>query len=216
MPEFIILIVTVLTLIVITAVSFMFLRKTRGKDSEMEFDLSAFEDRVLELISKFQHISSSRLSAMENKIDEMNKVLKEANEMYFKLSSILSDTTKKMSEMDNRKINTNAFIEAREQSDEIKKTAAYSPPFEGDEEKFKTVEENIQEEVQTDKEKQNDDHFTFEEEFNKPLDLKNSSLEHKIMNLSSEGVDSSEIARTLGIGKGEVELVLGLFKRKYS
>ncbi len=36
------------------------------------------------------------------------------------------------------------------------------------------------------------------------------------MNLSSEGLEAIEIAKQLGIGKGEVDLVLGLFKRKYS
>src|SRR6056297_1941352 len=103
MSDFLIITVTLLTLVTIIIFSLIFLRKSKKKNNEMEIDLSAFEDRVLELISKFQHISATRLTAMENKIEEMNKVLREANEMYFKLSAILSDTAKIMSELEGKK-----------------------------------------------------------------------------------------------------------------
>lgn len=205
MSDFIILTVTLLTLAIIIIFSLIFLKKSKKKNSEMEIDLSAFEDRVLELISKFQHISATRLTAMENKIEEMNKVLREANEMYFKLSAVLSDTTKALSEVEHKKaitIDNKKTIENPKQEPKIKLN-------------------QVLEEEQTDKKEVNisakgDDHFTFEDEFINPPDLKNSSLEHKIMNLSSEGLEASEIAKSLKIGKGEVNLVLGLFKRKYS
>jgi len=205
MSEFIIIAVTLLTLVVIVIFSIIFLRKTNKKNSEMEIDLSAFEDRVLELISKFQHISATRLTAMENKIEEMNKVLRSANEMYFKLSAVLSDAAKTLSEIDSKKDPT------LKQNEKIpKKVPHINIPND--------VEEDFEEPV-SEKEslfKDTVDHFTFEEEFINPPDLKNSSLEHKIMNLSSEGLEAMEIAKKLGIGKGEVDLVLGLFKRKYS
>ena len=175
----------------------------------MEIDLSAFEDRVLELISKFQHISATRLTAMENKIEEMNKVLREANEMYFRLSAILSDTTKTLSEIEgkNGKLQQNA-------DDQNKRNSIKSSKNEINDQIKKNEKELIPDEKP--KENKDEDHFTFEEEFINPPDLKNSSLEHKIMNMSSEGMEAMEIAKKLGIGKGEVDLVLGLFKRKYS
>jgi hypothetical protein len=175
----------------------------------MEIDLSAFEDRVLELISKFQHISATKLTAMENKIEEMNKLLREANEMYFRLSSILSDTTKTLSEIETKtgelQLKTNQTKPVEPEKSDNKSIKIESEANEKD----KIIEEKSNE-------RKEEDHFTFEEEFINPPDLKNSSLEHKIMNMSSEGMEAEEIAKKLGIGKGEVDLVLGLFKRKYS
>lgn len=210
MSDFIIITVTLLTLTIIIIFSLLYLKKTKKKNNEVEIDLSAFEDRVLELISKFQHISATRLTAMDNKIDEMNKVLREANEMYFRLSAILSDTTKTLSEVERKK-------------GVVQESIVYKPVENHDKKKSEpTMNEDIEVISQdTDQDKtilknETEDHFTFEEEFINPPDLKNSSLEHKIMNMSSEGLEAVEIAKKLGIGKGEVDLVLGLFKRKYS
>lgn len=209
MSDFLILTVTLLTLIIIIIFSLIFLKKGKKKNTEMEIDLSAFEDRVLELISKFQHISATRLTAMENKIEEMNKVLREANEMYFRLSGILSDTTKTLSKFESNTGNI------KPKSNPVKLNNPTKSVDNSIKNESKAKEEDkIVEKKAT--ERKEEDHFTFEEEFINPPDLKNSSLEHKIMNMSSEGMEAEEIAKKLGIGKGEVELVLGLFKRKYS
>ncbi|MDN5359523.1 MAG: hypothetical protein PWQ84_586 [Thermotogaceae bacterium] len=209
MSDFLITTVTILTLVIIVVFSLIFLKRTKTKNTEMEIDLSAFEDRVLELISKFQHISATKLTAMENKIEEMNKLLREANEMYFRLSSILSDTTKTLSEIETKtgelQLKTNQTKPVEPEKSDNKSIKIESEANEKD----KIIEEKSNE-------RKEEDHFTFEEEFINPPDLKNSSLEHKIMNMSSEGMEAEEIAKKLGIGKGEVDLVLGLFKRKYS
>jgi len=142
---------------------------------------------------------------MENKIEEMNKVLRSANEMYFKLSAVLSDATKVLSKIDTRK------EPILEQTESFQKKAPQND--------ISNILQEENEEPVDEKESylvDKADHFTFEEEFINPPDLKTSSLEHKIMNLSSEGLEAIEIAKQLGIGKGEVDLVLGLFKRKYS
>jgi len=179
----------------------------------MEIDLSAFEDRVLELISKFQHISATRLTAMENKIEEMNKILREANEMYFRLSAILSDTSKTLTEMEGKKgeLKLNEDPQKPKTDEKVRE-----PLVSKQEEKRLKVEFKEEEEEEESVDMKEEDHFTFEEEFVNPPDLKSSSLEHKIMNMSSEGMEAIEIAKKLSIGKGEVDLVLGLFKRKYS
>src|SRR6056297_252544 len=209
MSDFLIITVTLLTLIIIIIFSIIFLKKAKKKNNEMEIDLSAFEDRVLELISKFQHISATRLTAMENRIEDMNKVLREANEMYFRLSGILSDTSKTLSEIESKKDAVKLKQEYEKQEEKEKKVTKKMP----EKEKYKkNVGMNEEETVHFKEE----DHFTFEEEFIHQPDLKNSSLEHKIMNMSSEGMEAVHIAKKLGIGKGEVDLVLGLFKRKYS
>src|SRR6056297_2474873 len=209
MSDFLIITVTLLTLVTIIIFSFIFLKKSKKNNNEMEIDLSAFEDRVLELISKFQHISATRLTAMENKIEEMNKVLREANDMYFRLSALLSDTSKTLTEMEGKKGEFKSKEDHQKSDNEEKGLTTKLTNLEEISSKVDFLEENpveIKEE----------DHFTFEEEFVNPPDLKSSSLEHKIMNMSSEGMEAIEIAKKLGIGKGEVDLVLGLFKRKYS
>src|SRR6056297_1142881 len=126
MSDFLILTVTLLTLVIIIVFSLIFLKKSKKKNNEVEIDLSAFEDRVLELISKFQHISATRLTAMENKIEEMNKVLKDANEMYFRLSAILSDTTKTLSEFEGKKSKSYESIEHNQTKSQENKSVDHS------------------------------------------------------------------------------------------
>ncbi|GEM_PF-347564 len=241
MSEIIIIIVTITTLLLILVFSFLFLRNGRKKDNTTaEIDLSGFEDSVLELVSKFQHISATRLSSLENKINEMNKLLKDANEIYFKLSSILSDATKKMTELEKRSnelgISGQKEMVEKKNTPQTSDTTLYGQmktetfngesdlassrikkmPYSKNDNSFSDVllETPAMEFQNTDSHVNNNSRPTIEE-IEKPFDLKSSSLEHKILNLSSEGMDSTEIAKRLGVGKGEVELVLGLFKRKF-
>jgi len=240
MPEFITLIVTITTILVILVFSFIFLKKSKYKNNSAEIDLSALEDRVMELVSKFQHISATRLSSLENKINEMNKLMRDANETYLKLSSILSDATKIITELEKtkyemsfierenkNKVDENSEFKKNQSSGELQKNPTYkkttvenhvestdekSVNFFSDSVPAKTMDDIVE---VTNPKKTVQEGQTTEEGVEKPFDLKSSSLEHKILYLSSEGLDSSSIAKELGVGKGEVDLVLGLFKRKF-
>jgi hypothetical protein len=238
MPEIITLIVTGTTILLVLVFTLLFLRNSRKKKgSADEIDLSVFEDRVMELVSKFQHISATRLSSLENKINEVNALLKEANETYLKLSSILSDATKVLTELE-RKAGEKSVPGTKEAP---KKEHPFSDDAVGtsdvviidprkdftsvgnSKKKMISEDDGIFSELPvsppskvelTVKVKESEDKASVRTD-EKAFDLKNSSLEHKILNLSSEGLECGDIAKKLGVGKGEVELVLGLFKRKF-
>jgi hypothetical protein len=236
MPEIIMIVVTISTIFLIVLFSLFFIKNSKKKTQNSEIDLTDFEDRVLELVSKFQHISATRLSSLENKISEMNKLLREANETYFKLSSMLSDATKIMTEIEKKNNlknlkNPNIIDQKNEISDgfsekdseeiKIDYTEAYTPekskrtpPYKKNDDSFSGSDDREIPKVNLISEKKEADIEI--NKIEKPFDLKTSSLEHKILNLSSEGLDSAAIAKELEVGKGEVDLVLGLFKRKFS
>jgi hypothetical protein len=236
MPEIIMIVVTISTIFLIVLFSLFFIKNSKKKTQNSEIDLTDFEDRVLELVSKFQHISATRLSSLENKISEMNKLLREANETYFKLSSMLSDATKIMTEIEKKNNlknlrNSNIIDQKNEISDgfsekdseeiKIDYTEAYTPekskrtpPYKKNDDSFSGSDDREIPKVNLISEKKEADIEI--NKIEKPFDLKTSSLEHKILNLSSEGLDSAAIAKELEVGKGEVDLVLGLFKRKFS
>jgi hypothetical protein len=236
MPEIIMIVVTISTIFLIVLFSLFFIKNSKKKTQNSEIDLTDFEDRVLELVSKFQHISATRLSSLENKISEMNKLLREANETYFKLSSMLSDATKIMTEIEKKNNlknlkNPNIIDQKNEISDgfsekdseeiKIDYTEAYipekskrNPPYKKNDDSFSGSDDREIPKVNLINEKKEADIEI--NKIEKPFDLKTSSLEHKILNLSSEGLDSAAIAKELEVGKGEVDLVLGLFKRKFS
>jgi hypothetical protein len=218
MSEFITLIVTVSTILLVLFFSFFFVKKSKNRTDSVQIDLSGFEDRVLELVSKFQHISATRLSSLENKINEMNKLMREANDTYFKLSSILSDASKILTELEKKNSELDLAEDRTlifEKKNPIIKNDNPKLPFLKNDNSFtESVQKNFENLAVESIEITSEDK-TGIEEFEKPFDLKNSSLEHKILNLSSEGMDAMNIAKTLGVGKGEVDLVLGLFKRKF-
>ncbi len=230
------IVVTISTIFLIVLFSLFFIKNSKKKIQNSEIDLTDFEDRVLELVSKFQHISATRLSSLENKISEMNKLLREANETYFKLSSMLSDATKIMTEIekknnlknlknfhniDQKSENSDGFSEKEAEEIKIDYTEAYTPekskrtpPYKKNDDSFSGSDDREIPKVNLINEKKEADIEI--NKIEKPFDLKTSSLEHKILNLSSEGLDSAAIAKELEVGKGEVDLVLGLFKRKFS
>ncbi len=158
----------------------------RSKDGSNEF-----EDQVLELVSKFQHISATRLNSLEIKMKEVREILKESNEIYLKLTSVMAEAGRERMALE-KLLNENSKNEALQY--EIKKD--------------KKAEESEIKKIEPKKEEEND-------ESSEGLDLTKSSLEHQILNLSSEGMETDEIARNLGIGRGEVQLVQELFRRKF-
>jgi len=218
MPTMLVLAVIISTIIFIALIAFYFIRQSKGKQNVADIDFAEFEESVIDLVSKFQHISATRLSSLENKLDEMNKLLKESNEIYLKLTSVMSDAAKRKTELEallNRADQSKITGEdTREPHVEVRKKESDETISEENEPKTdKPIEEKPDIAEKFDPRKNTESR---EEEVENPFDLKSSSIEHKIMNLSSEGLDSNDIAKELGVGKGEVELVLELFKRKYS
>ncbi len=139
--------------------------KERDRD-EMLYD--ELEGRILELMGKFKHVSSVRLEMLDRKIEEIKKVMREANDVYSSLMVKLTDIAKLKEELPE-------------------------------------VVENISENPERPEDSEREESVQLEEDGN---------LEKRIVNMYDEGFSDVEIARRLGIGVGEVRLIISLFGRE--
>ncbi|HPE68029.1 MAG TPA: hypothetical protein PLF96_01765 [Thermotogota bacterium] len=189
------------TLAVLSVGIFIFARQFRKRMENPQIDYEEFEERVLNLVSRFQHISATRLSALEQKIEEISGVLKKANQSYFQLSALLGDIAKARVELeslhDRWEQLSPGSLQGPSQPPAFSREERESSAISADAHTPLPLEEGNETEVSPPQ-----------------MDLSQSSIEHKILNLSSEGHSADEIARQLEIGRGEVRLVLELFRKK--
>ncbi len=154
-----------------------------------EDELEGAEQRILELMGRFKHVSGVRLEMLEKKIEEIKRVVREANDVYASLVTKMTDLLKVKEEMlpavaEELKVET--AEKGKPKSQEIAEEKA--------EEKTKTP--DVVENVETD---------DFE-------DI-TTSVEKRILMMHDEGFSDIEIAKKLGIGVGEVRLMISLFRR---
>ena len=151
----------------------------RLKESGEE-ELEGAEQRILELMGRFKHVSNIRLEMLERKIEEIKKVIREANDVYSSLVIKMTDLMKIQEE----------YGKSSEDETDIVKVApkkVSSGENKGSsEEKLRDIEED--------------------EEFS------SASVERRILMLHDEGFSDVEIAKKLGIGVGEVRLMISLFR----
>ncbi|HOZ10975.1 MAG: hypothetical protein KBC39_07550 [Thermotogae bacterium] len=193
MEMIIVVSVVLITVAVVLVTFFAYLRNMKRQQAFPQLDISDLEERVLELVNRFQHISATRINTFELKIKEMNQLIQQANEYYMRLTSVISEAYKVESELlerSRKKDMENLFEKPQKQKEETENVVEYAgPPVLEKKEPFSPVPRET-------------------------VDLQTSSIEHQILNLSSEGQSAEDIAETLQIGRGEVQLVLELFRRK--
>jgi len=192
--EIVIVVSVVLITVAVLLVTFLaYLRSMKQQQASPHLDISDLEERVLELVNRFQHISATRINTLELKIKEMNQLIQQANEYYMRLTSVISEAYKVetvLLERSRKKDLEHLFEKPKPQKEETENVVEYvSSPAAVKQEPFRPVPPE-------------------------KLDLQSSSIEHQILNLSSEGQSAEDIAETLQIGRGEVRLVLELFRRK--
>ncbi len=141
------------------------MNKKKVEDEEFEM----MEQRILELMGRFKHVSSMRIEMLDKKINEIKKVMREANDIYSSLVVKMTDIMKLKEEV---------FVE--EKQEEIEPSGEKNPESE---EEMEEAEEDI-------------------------------GIEKKIVSMYDEGISDIEIARRLGIGVGEVRLMISLFRKK--
>jgi hypothetical protein len=193
METVVVISVVLITLIIVLVTFFAYLKSIKRHQSSPQLDISDLEERVLELVNRFQHISATRINTFESKIKEMNQLIQQANEYYLRLTSVISEAYKVESEIIER---------ARKKELE----SLFDSSVEKREGSQKVVEYAVSSVLKTPEKK--------ESQIEQEIDLKSSSIEHKILNMASEGQNAEEIAKELQIGRGEVQLVLELFRRK--
>ncbi|MBC7115458.1 MAG: hypothetical protein H5T93_00255 [Pseudothermotoga sp.] len=72
----------------ITAVAFAwgaFLSQTLHKRTKLDEEHEKFEERILELMGQFRHMSAVRLQMLDRKVEELRKLIKQANSLYSQL-----------------------------------------------------------------------------------------------------------------------------------
>ncbi len=142
-----------------------FLVSSRKVEDE---ELERMEQRILELMGRFKHVSSMRLEMLDKKIEEIKRVMREANDIYSSLVVKMTDLMRLKEEL---------LVEER---------------------KEEVVEPRV-EEVKVEE---------------PPQEEEEMSIEKRIISMYDEGMSDIEIARRLGIGVGEVRLMLSLFRRR--
>jgi len=193
MEMIIVVSVVLLTVTVVLVMVFAYLRHMKTQQASPHLDISDLEERVLELVNRFQHISATRINTFEQKIKEMSVLIQHANESYMKLTSVISEAYKAESELlerSRKKEMETLFGKLRSEKVESENVVEYIGSTVSEKrEPFSPVPPDA-------------------------VDLRTSSIEHQILNLSSEGQSAEDIADSLQIGRGEVQLVLELFRRK--
>lgn len=200
--------VVLTTLLVILITFFAYIRNLKRNQGTPQLDVTELEDRVLELVNRFQHISATRIASFETKIKEMTQLIKQANEYYMRLTSVISEAYKIETELleKTRRQDVEENHRATPEKNRIREQSGVERASVEGQKSIPIEEKTVVHKIESLSLPIID---TPEE-----IDLKSSSIEHRILNLSSEGYDNEEIAKQLQIGRGEVQLVLELFRRK--
>jgi len=172
----------------IATVTFSWANFLMNNKLKKEEDLDETEQRILELMGRFKYVSNLRLEMLDKKIEEIKRVIREANEVYSTLTVKITDLMKLKDNF------MNIEEEISENHDEFPKGVDFSEHKE-----FKKEKEYYDlgvEEIEEDK-----------------IEVTESNVEKRILSLYDEGYTDVEIAKKLGIGVGEVQLMIGLFRR---
>jgi len=154
-------------------------------------ELIAIEERVLELMGKFKQLADTKIKMLDMKIEQLKSLVQQANNVLSALNVLVSNAEQSFAQLEE------ALEEAQKQSVAAEILEEAKRPTSRDVAKTgKAVDSNS-----TDTRKRES-----EEEL---------GVEKRILMLSSQGYDEITIARRLGIGVGEVRLILSLFSRKF-
>jgi len=175
------------------------------------------------LLARFQKITSAKLRALDNKIDAVDSLLKDSEASYSKVLSAMQDFDKFVD--DNKKIlktieslNDEETLQKLKKLDKpkkttSKKTAAASKKTSAPRKKPTALptEQTVLESTTQEKES-----ITPQAEISDiaPSDsVSGQSKKEKIFSLYSRGIAPSDIAKELGLGTGEVNLYIDLYKK---
>jgi vacuolar-type H+-ATPase subunit I/STV1 len=163
---------------------------------------SSIEDQSNTLLARFQKITSSRLRALDNKIEILDQLIKDADEAYMKSFSMLTDLEKKNDELKRIKTVERAKKEkARFSSVDSEKVEI--PEVKTQEEKIKANEYYKFQNVY----KNNTNEEIKKESQKSPEQI----LKEKIIEYYNNGKSINEIAKMLDKGSGEVKLIIDLY-----
>ncbi|WGS65119.1 DUF6115 domain-containing protein [Marinitoga aeolica] len=163
---------------------------------------SSIEDQSNTLLARFQKITSSRLRALDNKIEILDQLIKDADEAYMKSFSMLTDLEKKNDEL--KRIKT--FERVKKEKSHFSSVDSGNievPEIKREEKKIVTNEYyNLQNTFKNEKSS---------EEKHGVQKSPEQILKEKIIDYYNKGMSVNEIAKMLDKGSGEVKLIIDLY-----
>jgi len=195
------LVLSILSLSLSVFIFIYYLINFKKRLSEIEYPYEV-EERILELLGKFKHVASIKLEMLEKKIEELRGLIKEANDMYAALNVSLADMSKVKDELKNDSVDISSNPKDGKQMNESEQPSKAVENGETNDKRNEPVSKSLDEASKNSNEKVDE----FDEEDN------GESLERKILRLNDEGIKDLDIARRLGLGVGEVRLIIELFK----
>ncbi|KAF2955300.1 hypothetical protein [Marinitoga sp. 38H-ov] len=168
---------------------------------------SSIEDQSNTLLARFQKITSSRLRALDNKIELLDQLIKDADEVYMKSFSMLTDLEKKNDEIkrvNNKNVNNKNLIKNKIDNSRFSKLDSNSieKPF--------YTKNNIKNDIDNNF---NNEFYELQNSFNEKKKEKSPEqlLKEKIIEQYKKGISINDIAKMLDKGAGEIKLIIDLY-----
>ncbi|SHE90851.1 hypothetical protein SAMN02745164_01393 [Marinitoga hydrogenitolerans DSM 16785] len=166
---------------------------------------SSIEDQSNTLLARFQKITSSRLRALDNKIEILDQLIRDADEAYMKSFSMLTDLEKKNDELKRVKTVERAKRERSHFSSVDSEKVEIPEPVKKEEKHFVNEYYHLQNSF---KNSNSSDIQSESKEKNKNPE---QILKEKIIEYYNKGMGINEIAKMLDKGSGEIKLIIDLY-----
>jgi len=181
------------------------LESFKKKNEKTEIDEE--EEKLVELIGKVRVFVDSKLEQLDKKMEEARTIIKEMNEQYVSLSSLIV-------QLENQ--STGSVV--RENASLIRTEDISNSSKESSSTTYKSLQNNqyilqsqrVQTDVGQEKGTLDDDYLSYE----KQEDLESEKKEIVIFDMYLSGIEPVEIAKRMKMGVGEVQLIIDLMKRQ--
>ena len=181
------------------------LESFKKKNEKTEIDEE--EEKLVELIGKVRVFVDSKLEQLDKKMEEARTIIKEMNEQYVFLSSLIVH-------LENQ--STGSVV--RENASLIRTEDISNSSKESSSTTYKSLQNNqyilqsqrVQTDVGQEKGTLDDDYLSYE----KQEDLESEKKEIVIFDMYLSGIEPVEIAKRMKMGVGEVQLIIDLMKRQ--
>jgi len=179
------------------------LESFKKKNEKTEIDEE--EEKLVELIGKVRVFVDSKLEQLDKKMEEARTIIKEMNEQYVSLSSLIV-------QLENQ--STGSIV--RENASLIRTEDISNSSKESSSTTYKSLQNNqytsqrVQTDIGQEKGTLDDDYLSYE----KHEELESEKKEIVIFDMYLSGIEPVEIAKRMKMGVGEVQLIIDLMKRQ--
>ncbi|MCX7812762.1 MAG: hypothetical protein N2250_03800 [Pseudothermotoga sp.] len=99
----------------------IFLSQMLRRKTRLDEEYEKFEERILELMGQFRHMSAVRLQMLDRKMEELRKLIKQANSLYSQLCVRETELMNSFSETEKDEVQS-VRQASQDQTEELQKT----------------------------------------------------------------------------------------------